>query len=141
MQAAYSCIVRFIAAMIQDKTDDLRRAYKLVKPAGVVGGIELLCTTFSEQVIKQGTAIAKDVAAKADPIPYIDGLLHFKRKYDSIVELAFQSDRVFVNEMHKCMDAVLNCEAATVKLMVRRPPNPTHPLTHSSIDNISLARC
>eukprot|EP01051_Picozoa_sp_SAG22_P001221 SAG22_NODE_46_length_24705_cov_89.861010_5_plen_689_part_00 len=108
-----------VELMLHDQTDDLRRAYRLLKPAAVSGGIELLCRLFSEQVVKHGTETVQDAAAKAEPVLYIEGLLQFKRKYDRIVTEAFRGDRLFNTAMNNCLETVLNLESTTtVKLLV-----------------------
>eukprot|EP01052_Picozoa_sp_SAG31_P014213 SAG31_NODE_875_length_11316_cov_8.924044_2_plen_826_part_00 len=104
--------------MLNDRFDDLHRAYRLVKPEAVRGGINLLCQTFSGQVIQHGTAVVKDATTKADPIAHIDNLLHFKRKYNRIVTEAFQSDSMFQNSMDAGLVKVLNIDNSTTKLLV-----------------------
>jgi hypothetical protein len=104
-----------VSLLRTDRMDDLNRAYRLVTPRDVTGGVKLVCEILTDHITKHGKELLK---AEKEPIPYVDSLLELKRKYDKIVEVAFDSDRVFTAAMNDCLDTVLNCDMGTPKLLV-----------------------
>lgn len=100
-----------------DKNEDLGRMYILVNRVDKTVGLDDLKTILEAHIHNQGDeAIAKcgELAAN-DPKIYVQTILEVHRKYNELVQTAFNNDNGFVAALDKACGKFINTNAVTTQ--------------------------
>ncbi|PAV89355.1 hypothetical protein WR25_05585 [Diploscapter pachys] len=91
--------------LANDKVDDLRRLYFLLKR--VPNGLGVMSTAMSGYLRQQGEEIIKEESDK-NPVQYIQALLDLKDQFEHFLIDAFDHDRLFKNKIQNDFEYFFN---------------------------------
>lgn len=98
-----------------DQIDDLGRMYSLF--SRVPATLDFVRNTMSGLIRETGTAIVKDEENLKNPKVFVQQVLDCRHKYNSIVELAFQSDRKFVVALKESLEYFINLDSRAAQYL------------------------
>ncbi|KAI8880991.1 Cullin-domain-containing protein [Backusella circina FSU 941] len=111
----------FQSLLDMDKQDDLHRMYSLL--ARIPDGLNPLRVSFEEHVKKAGLSAVERISQNeneaVDPKSYVDTLLEVHKKYNDLVQSAFNGEHGFVAALDKACGEFVNrnkvCKGASSK--------------------------
>jgi len=121
---AHSILLRdeFQILLDNERTDDLARMYKLL--SRIKDGLDPLRNRFETHVRKAGLAAVERVAANGDnfePKVYVDALLEIHRKYQQLVNVAFNGESEFVRSLDNACKEFVNRNQVCKSSSTRSP--------------------
>jgi len=119
---AHSSLLRdeFQVLLDNDRQDDLTRMYRLL--SRIKDGLDPLRVKFETHVRKAGLAAVEKVAAEGEnfePKMYVDALLQVHKRYQNLVDTAFDGESEFVRSLDNACREFVNrnqiCKSSSTK--------------------------
>ncbi|XP_045810038.1 cullin-3A-like [Trifolium pratense] len=89
-----------------DKYEDLGIMYNLFSCE--IDGLSKICEVMTSHIRESGKQLVTDPEKSKDPVQFVQRLLDEKNKYDKIISLAFNNDKMFHNAVNSSFEFFIN---------------------------------
>ncbi|CAL9240045.1 unnamed protein product [Arabidopsis halleri] len=92
--------------LLNDKYEDMGRMYSLFRR--VANGLVTVRDVVTLHLREMGKQLVTDPEKSKDPVEFVQRLLDERDKYDKIINMAFNNDKTFQNELNSSFEYFLN---------------------------------